>query len=62
VLKIPYKKTSLKGGKVRITGPSGVHMKAGTKKNAEAQLRLLHGVERGWTPTKGKKQGIPERK
>jgi hypothetical protein len=58
---MPYKKKVLKGGKVRITGPSGVHMKAGTKKNAEAQLRLLHGIDKGWKPTKGKKRGIPER-
>jgi hypothetical protein len=59
---LPYKETKLKGGKVRITGPSGVHMKAGTKKNAEAQLRLLHGIDSGkWKPTKGKKRGIPER-
>jgi hypothetical protein len=56
---MPYKKRVLKSGKVRITGPSGTHMKAGTKKNAAAQLRLLHGVERGWKPT-GKK-GIPSR-
>lgn len=61
-MKIPYKKTNLKGGKVRITGPSGVHMKHGTKKNAEAQLRLLHGVESGkWKPDKNKRKGIPER-
>ena len=58
---MPYKKKALKGGKVRVSGPSGVHMKAGTKKNAEAQLRLLHGVEHGWKPDKKKRKGISER-
>jgi hypothetical protein len=58
---LPYKKKVLKSGKVRITGPSGVHMKHGTKKNAEAQLRLLHGVEKGWRPDKNGRKGIPEK-
>jgi hypothetical protein len=58
---MPYKKTKLKGGKVRVSGPSGVHSKATTKKKAGAQVRLLQGIEHGWTPTKGKKRGIPER-
>lgn len=58
---MPYKKTNLKGGKVKIEGPSGVHMKAGTKKNAAAQLRLLHGIDHGWKPDKKKRKGIPER-
>ena len=27
------------------------HAKCTTKKNAEAQMRLLYGVEKGWKPT-----------
>lgn len=39
----------------RVSTPSGVHAKATTKKKAEAQARLLRGVEHGWKPT-GKKK------
>lgn len=48
---MPYKVTKVKGGKVRVTGPSGVHAKASTPANAKAQLRLLRAVEHGWRPT-----------
>jgi hypothetical protein len=58
---MPYKKTKLKGGKVRVTGPSGVHAKASTKKNADAQVRLLNAIDHGYKPDKKKRKGIPER-
>lgn len=54
---MPYTKRRLKSGKVRVSGPSGVHAKASTPENAEAQLRLLRGVEHGLKPT-----GKPARK
>jgi len=47
---MPYKKTSVGGGKVRVTGPGGVHAKATTPAKAAAQIRLLHGVEHGMKP------------
>jgi hypothetical protein len=59
---MPYKTKKLKSGKYQVSGPSGVHMKGGSKKNMEAQLRLLHGVDSGkWKPDKKKRKGIPER-
>lgn len=54
---MPYQKRRLKSGKVRVTGPSGVHAKASTPENAEAQLNLLRAVDHGWKPT-----GKPGRK
>jgi hypothetical protein len=42
---MPYNKTKLKGGKVRVTSPSGVRAKATTPAKADAQLRLLRGIE-----------------
>jgi hypothetical protein len=47
---MPYKKTSVGGGKVKVTGPGGVHAKATTPAKADAQIRLLHGVEHGMKP------------
>lgn len=35
----------------RVSTPGGVKAKETTKKKAEAQKRLLHGVERGRKPT-----------
>jgi hypothetical protein len=48
---MPYKKTKLKSGKYRLSGPSGVHAKASTKEDVEKQERLLRAVEHGWRPT-----------
>jgi hypothetical protein len=62
---MPYKKTKLSGknkGKVRVSGPGGVHAKATTPKNAEAQLRLLRAVEHGWKPTGKKSSKKPKKK
>lgn len=33
-----------------VSTPSGVKAKGTTKKKAEAQARLLRGIERGWKP------------
>jgi len=53
----PYPITRLKSGKVRVTGPSGVHAKATTMEKAKAQIRLMEGVKHGWHPT-----GAPAKK
>lgn len=42
---MPYKTTKTKGGKVRVSSPHGVKCKKCTKKNAEAQMRLLRAIE-----------------
>jgi hypothetical protein len=47
---MPEKMTKMNGG-YQVKGPHGVHMKKGTKANAEAQVRLLNAVEHGWKPT-----------
>ena len=51
---MPYVVTKLKSGKYRMSGPSGVHAKSSTKKNVEAQLRLLRMIEHGGVPKRGK--------
>lgn len=53
----PYAMTKLKSGKVRVSGPSGVHAKATTPTKAKRQLRLLQGIEHGWTPTGKRRRG-----
>ncbi len=47
---MPYTKTSVGKGKVKVTGPGGVHAKATTPAKAAAQIRLLHGVKHGMKP------------
>lgn len=47
---MPIKMKKLKGGKVRVSTPSGVKAKRTTPAKAEAQARLLRGVEHGWKP------------
>ena len=42
----------------RVSTPHGVKAKRTTKAKAEAQGRLLRGVEHGWKPT-GKKSSYP---
>ena len=44
-------------GKYRVRTPGGVKSKATTEKKADAQIRLLNAVDRGWKPT-----GKPARK
>ena len=42
---MPYTETKLKSGQVKVTGPSGVHAKSTSKAKADAQVRLLQGIE-----------------
>lgn len=53
---MPYKMKKTKGGKYSVSGPSGVHAKGTTKAKAEAQMRLLRGIEHGMKPRKKKKK------
>jgi len=48
---MPVKITKLGGGKVRVSTPGGVKSKSTTMKKAQAQRRLIHGIEHGWKPT-----------
>ena len=49
---MPEKIRKLKSGKFRVTGPGGVvRAKGTTKAKAQAQARLLRGIEHGWKPT-----------
>jgi len=50
----PVKITSVGKGKFKVETPGGVKAKRTTKKKAEAQRRLLQGVEHGWVPTGAK--------
>jgi hypothetical protein len=59
VFNIPYKETKLKSGKVKVTGPSGVHAKGTSKKKADAQIRLLQAKEHN--PNFRPRKGIPSR-
>ncbi len=40
----------------RVSTPSGVKAKRTTKKKAEAQTRLLRGIEHGMVPRKKRKK------
>jgi len=52
---MPYK-IEKSGKKYKVKGSDGKEMSKGTTKTkAEAQKRLLYGVEHGWKPT-GKKK------
>jgi hypothetical protein len=51
---MPAKITKLKNGKYRVATPNGTHAKHTTKAKAQAQQRLLNGIDHGWHPT-GKK-------
>lgn len=43
-----------KSGGYRVSTPHGVKAKNTTKAKADAQVRLLRGIENGWQPTKKK--------
>jgi hypothetical protein len=50
---MPEKIKKVKGKKCyRVSTPHGVKSKCTSKKNAEAQARLLRAVEHGFVPTK----------
>jgi hypothetical protein len=46
---MPAKVRRTKGGKYRVTSPTGrVHAKATTKTKAKRQQRLLNAIAHGW--------------
>lgn len=47
---MPYKKMSAGGGRVKVMSPHGIKARATTPAKAEAQMRLLRGIEHGWRP------------
>lgn len=51
---MPYKMRKVDG--YRVSSPSGVHAKGTTKEKAEAQMRLLRGVEHGMVLRRRKKK------
>lgn len=54
---MPVKLAKVKGGKVRVSTPSGIKAKAATPENALAQEQLLNAVEHSdWRPTGKKKK------
>lgn len=48
---MPVKVSKTKSGKYAVKTPHGTKAKGTSKAKAEAQARLLRGVEHGWTPT-----------
>jgi len=52
---MPATKRKQKNGKYTVRTPNGVKGRNMTKKNADAQIRLLNAVDHGWKPT-GKKR------
>jgi hypothetical protein len=56
--KMPYEMKKVDGKYKVVNKETGkVHAKATSKKKAQAQMRLLHGVDTGWKPTGKKKKG-----
>ena len=55
---MPVKITSVGRGKFKVTTPGGTKAKHTTKAKAEAQRRLLQGIEHGMVPrgSKAKKK------
>lgn len=53
---MPVKIIKLKSGKFRVRTPGGIKAKATTKRKAEAQARLLRGIEHGFKPTGRKRR------
>jgi hypothetical protein len=51
---MPEKIKKVSPGKFQVSTPHGIKSKGTSKANAEAQVRLLRGVDHGWKPTKGK--------
>lgn len=47
---MPYEKKKVDGYQVRNKDTGKVHAKHTTKAKAEAQIRLMHGVEHGMQP------------
>ena len=56
---MPAKIRKVGKNRYSVKTPGGTKAKATTKAKAEAQRRLLEGIDRGWKPTgkKAKKKG-----
>ena len=48
---MPYRIVKGQDGKVKVLSPHGVKAKATSPEKAKRQVRLLHGIKHGWTPT-----------
>jgi hypothetical protein len=48
---MPWSISKVKGG-YQVRSPHGTTAKHSTKAHAQAQVRLLSGIEHGWRPTK----------
>ena len=59
---MPVKITPLGKGRYKVSTPGGVKAKRTTKEKAEAQRRLLYGIEEGWRPTGKKRKKKKKRK
>jgi hypothetical protein len=57
---MPYTMQKVDGG-YSVKSPHGTKAKKTSKKKAKSQVRLLRGVEHGWTPT-GEPGPVPKRK
>jgi len=55
-------KITKKDKKFQVRTPGGIKAKGTTKKKAEAQRRLLYGIEAGWKPTGKPAKEFPEGK
>jgi len=60
---MPYAKRKNSDGTFRVVNEKtgDVKMKSGTEEEADKQLRLLHGIEHGWTP-RGRRQARRNRR
>ena len=52
---MPAKLKKVKGG-YSVATPGGIKSKRTSKAKAEAQIRLLNAIDRGWKPTGKKRQ------
>ena len=58
---MPYQERKTKSGGYSVRGPGGVHAKNTTKAKADAQIRLLRGVEHGMVPRGGGRNAMAHR-
>lgn len=54
---MPWTKTRLKDGSVRVSSPSGVRARSTTEDRANRQIALLRAIEMGFDPDKGESIG-----
>lgn len=51
---MPWHKTKLPNGKVRVSSPGGVRSRGTSEANANKQIALLRAIEHGFDPDKEK--------